>query len=251
MSVGVRRGLSPADAVLPRSAQSGAREPLRFVIPWTVPRGPLGDTVAPCRLLKVSSLAVVRTPSNVSDVEEHVIGLAMAALAAHDVQVLGYIETGNGYRPLAAVTAEIVRWLKRRHTAGVLLGNVRLDGQDISTLRILAYVARVRGASLVAATCAGYPPHRVVDLLDMCRVFGGRLDDHKSLVPPPWAKEVAPKRFWHLVHNVPITGLSGTLERVRSMGVGNVSVTSSRGPNMWNGATNRLTPHLAAVASSR
>ena len=248
--VGASCGFTPADPIWQRPAPPVTREQLRFVIPWIVPRGPIGDTVAPRRLLELSSFVVARTPGDHADVEELGLGRAMAALAAAGVPVLGHVETSNGYRPLTAVTAEIVRWLKRRHADGILLGNVRLDGEDISTLRIFEYVARVRGASLVAATCPGYPPHRVVDMFDMCGVFGGRIEDHKSLVPPPWAKEVAPKRLWHLVHNVPITGLSGTLDRVRSMGVGNVSVTSSRGPNMWDGATNRLIPYLAALASS-
>jgi hypothetical protein len=124
-------GSSLADPIWRLAAPALTREQLRFVISWIASPFPMGDTPVPRRHLELPSLVVVQMPSDHDDVEELGLVRAMTSLAAAGASVLGHVETGNGCRPLTAVTTEIVRWLKHRLLGRHARDHARLVNRDL------------------------------------------------------------------------------------------------------------------------
>jgi hypothetical protein len=174
-----------------------------------------------------------------------VIGAARGAGS----EVIGYVSTVYGRRPIATVEAEIDAWYTMYDLDGIFLD----EGPDATdcgalTAHYQRLADRVRGHDPGARvvmnpgtdTCASY-----LGFISTLMVFEDTAARFAAWTAPAWMAAFPPERFWILTLNTPANRLSAVVSRAASQGVGYVYATNDRLPNPWD----TLPPYWAQEAA--
>ncbi|MEV0587969.1 spherulation-specific family 4 protein [Nonomuraea sp. NPDC050310] len=152
----------------------------------------------------------------------------VARLLAAGTEVLGYVDTDFGLRPVAEVRADLRRYRAWYGVRGVFLDQTAAGEDRLGHYREI--VDGVRGT--IVLNPGVYPDPRYADLADVLVTFDGPLSAYKAMREPAWARSLARGRFCHLVHDVPSRQLEPTMRRaVRFAGL--AYATDRSGPQPW------------------
>jgi hypothetical protein len=154
-----------------------------------------------------------------------------AVRVAHDAgtRVLGYVATGWGARPAAAVRADIDRHRWWYRTDGVFLDEVAPDAGRLAQYAALCRHARDAGCRLVALNPGVVPARGLFDVADVVVTFEGPAEDHPAALAH---LPVLPRaRVAHLVHGA--TREQALAAARAPGGPGYLYATSGRPPNPW------------------
>lgn len=173
----------------------------------------------------------------------------ISAARAHGTQVIGYVSTAYGNRPLAAVQADIDAWYAFYDVDGVFLD----EGPGTATCAALA--GHYQG---VASAVRAHDPAAYVALnpgTDTCEsylgfittllVFEDTAQRFATWTAPAWMANYGADRFWILTLSTPRARMPAVIRRAATQGVGLVYVTDDVLPNPWD----TLPPYWAQEAS--
>lgn len=173
--------------------------------------------------------------------------LAVARRTAEVTTVLGYVDTGYGSRCIAEVLAEIARYRAWYPVSGVFLDQVTTSARTLPWYRRLTATIRDLAAGEIVLNPGTVPlDPGYAEIADAVVTFEGPYPAYRRLRVPPWARELPPERFWHLVYATPADQLGPALETARSQHAATVYVTDGTGPNPWGG----LPPYFAEQAAA-
>ncbi|WP_214109301.1 spherulation-specific family 4 protein [Acrocarpospora catenulata] len=149
-------------------------------------------------------------------------------LHAAGVEVLGYIDTAYGARPVRELVADALRYRSWYGTSGTFLDQVSSGGDRLSHYRVATTALRPQGRLILNPGV--YPDPDYTSLGDLLVTFEGPWTSYRSVRPPSWARN--PASFCHLVHEVPAWARR-FVERTASRLAGTGFLTTFRQPNPW------------------
>ncbi|WP_069815658.1 spherulation-specific family 4 protein [Streptomyces sp. TP-A0874] len=220
----------------------GCAHPLVAPAEWTALARPLAP-------LHWAVLNVARGPGTWPD--PHCLEAA-ARLRAAGGRLLGHLDLRYGTRPLGEVLAEAGRFLEWYRVDGFSLQRCPADRAGLGAVR--RTTASLRALCETAHLVFRHDTHPYpgyVELADQLVTFAGSWADYRWSQAAEWTAELAPERFCHLVHSLPLGHLEEALRIARWQGAATVWFTdrTDRGdgtepwealPGYWDEIVSRL-----------
>ncbi|MGA5760274.1 spherulation-specific family 4 protein [Nonomuraea bangladeshensis] len=196
---------------------------------------------------------------------------ADALAAAHDagIKVIGYVDTGyfgtTGFGTRlgsvsaddwrAQIQSDVNKWYRFYGSsidgiffdqAQSLCGPAGVGDAWVSLYReATAYVKKYHPGATTIANPGVSPNPCYADAADILVTFegpyGSYLDRQGPYLPAAWEARHDPRRIWHLVYDVPASGLATVMSLSKANNAGYVYVTDDVLPNPWD----RLPPYHA------
>lgn len=173
-------------------------------------------------------LAVLNLDEGPGQAKDSAYPPVISRLVAAGTEVLGYVDTDFGLRPVADVRADLRRYRSWYGLRGVFLDQVAASADRLGHYREI--VEGVRGTLVLNPGV--YPDPGYADLADVLVTFEGPLSAYKATREPLWARRLARGRFCHLIHDVPSKAFESTLRRA-TRHAGTVYVTDRTGAQPW------------------
>jgi hypothetical protein len=147
------------------------------------------------------------------------VGVAQAT----GTEVLGYVDTANGARPIADVVDDIARYDEWYATCGVFLDQGHVSGPVIRSYYhpLYASIKAEMPTCRVVLNAGAAMPRVVMVAADIFVNFEGNYLSYLDWSPSPWTGRYSPSRFWHIVYGIPTPeamDLVVTLSRGRRAG---------------------------------
>jgi hypothetical protein len=161
--------------------------------------------------------------------------LVARRLAASGVNLLGYVDTGYGERPVRLVHADIARFRRWYPVTGVFLDRASAGPSGLAWYERLVARARMAGATTVVLNHGVCPDRRYAELADTLVTFEGAWPAYRRWRAPGWVGDYHADRFWHLVYATPGHALAAALRHAAACHVATVYVTERTGDNPWDG----------------
>jgi hypothetical protein len=158
----------------------------------------------------------------------------VAAASAAGVEVLGYVSTRWGTRPLGAVLQEIEHYQAWYGIAGVFVDEAASSTSELPYYRQLALAVRRAAGGPVALNPGTVPDESYAEVADLLVVFEGSYADYRRWAPPPWQDGYPRERFWHLVYATPADDLRAALTAAEGRSAGVVYITDDVLDNPWD-----------------
>jgi len=177
-------------------------------------------------------------------------GDAVARAQGAGVAVLGYVYTGYGRRPPAAVQSDISAYKQWYGVKGIFLDEASSDVADLPYYRQAAAQVRAVAGSVLALNPGTYPAEEYAQLADVLLTFEGSYADYRVASVPAWAQTYPASRFWHLVYTSTARQMSSALTLARKRSVANIYVTNDSLPNPWDTLASYWSNEVTAVASN-
>jgi hypothetical protein len=177
---------------------------------------------------------------------QRVAGRARAA----GVQVLGYVDTSYGHRPVTQIAAEARHYRRWYQVSGIFLDQVASRAADLGYYRHA--VRAIRQADPWAAVWlnpGSYPSQGYMSIADVVMVYEGPYARYLHTRVPGWASGYPSARFAHTIYDVPARGMAGVVRLARQRNAGYVYVTSLAGPNPYAGLPRYWSREYATVAA--
>ena len=149
------------------------------------------------------------------------------------VEVLGYVSTRWGSRPLDDVHREIAAYREWYGITSIFFDEASSSGRELPYYRALATSVRSSGGR-VALNPGTVPDERYAALADLLVVFEGPYSAYRSWSPPVWQERYPRQRFWHLVYATPRGSLPAALRAAERRSAGVVYVTDDAMDNPWD-----------------
>lgn len=154
----------------------------------------------------------------------------VAAARAGDIEVVGYVHTRFGARPVAEVAADVERYREWYGIDGIFMDEASAEAADLPYYRELA--ALVEGT--VILNPGRVPDEGYADVADVVVTFEGTRAVYADASFPAWTTERGAARFAHLVYEA-AGAEPGSVERVAAKrNAANVYVTDDAGANPWD-----------------
>jgi hypothetical protein len=138
--------------------------------------------------------------------------------------VIGYVDTNYGDRPLASVEAEIDKYYLWYGVDGIFLGDMSSDSSFQSYYQDLYSYIHTKGGSLhdlVVGDMGTFPstdwPLSNGNVVDILVGFEGSYSDYSDFTPPSWINEYPASDFAALVSNTSSSNLNRTCSRLSLM----------------------------------
>lgn len=160
--------------------------------------------------------------------------------------ILGYVSTRYGARPLSDVTADIDRYYADYEVDGIFVDEMAENPlnpdtrQDLRAYyqQVYAHVQqRTAGTELVVGNpgvAAGTDWQVTDSVADVLVVFEGSAVSYEAWTPPGWITAHPPERFAHLVHTTPEHSLARVCELAGERNAGYIYATDDSGANPWD-----------------
>jgi hypothetical protein len=176
---------------------------------------------------------------------------AVSQVQAKGVQVLGYVDTSYGQRPLSAITAEARHYRAWYHVTSIFLDQVTSDTAGLGYYR--AAVSAVRAVDPGAAVWlnpGNYPAPGYLDIASVVMVYEGPFSSYQHLRIPTWARAYPAARFAHNVYATPGSQLTATVRLAASRNAGHLYITDRSGANPYDGLPTYWPREHATVSAS-
>jgi Spherulation-specific family 4 len=160
---------------------------------------------------------------------------ALDALRAAGVIVTGYVDTNYGGRAASAALAEVERYQRWYHVAGVCFDRVAADPAQVGHYAALAAGARLLGARLVIFNHGVHPAEQYADHADVLGTFEGPWRSYLRAAVPRWTRSRPAEQFYHVVHAVPPRRLGDAMALAARRQAGCAYITDRSGPNPYDG----------------
>lgn len=157
----------------------------------------------------------------------------VAASRQAGVEVLGYVSTRWGRRPLDDVHREIAAYRQWYGITSIFFDEASSSGHELPYYRTLATSVRT-SAGRVALNPGTVPDERYAALADLLVVFEGPYSAYRGWSPPVWQERYPRQRFWHLVYDTPRGMLPAALRAAERRSAGVVYVTDDVMDNPWD-----------------
>ena len=177
-------------------------------------------------------MVVVNPDSGPGVGEGRAYGEAVRTLQAAGIRVLGYVPTGYGSRPLAAVLADVRRYLAWYRVDGIFFDEASSDGALLPYYRAASRQARGDAGRVVVLNPGVPPAAGYFDIADVVVTFEGPYASYAGAMAamPEWLRGMRPDRVAHLIYGAT---RAEALDAVADAAAGYVYVTSGAMPNPW------------------
>jgi hypothetical protein len=178
---------------------------------------------------------------------------AVDQLRAAGGEVIGYVHTNNGRRPLDQVMTEIKDYRRWYHLDGIFIDEVTSAArkQDLAYYRQLDhFVHHLRHSWTVVDNPGDNTAASYVNVADELVLFenGGGYDTY---APPPWQGSFPASRFANLAIDVPsVAAMQADVRLAAARHTGWVYVTDANLPNPYDRLPSYWTDLVAAVAGA-
>jgi hypothetical protein len=170
---------------------------------------------------------------------------------AAGVEVLAYVSTRWGTRPLFEVLHDIERYRDWYGIRSIFLDEAATAESGLPYYQELSRAVRRTSGARVALNPGTVPDERYAELADLLVVFEGSYADYRRWAPPPWQDRYPVDRFWHLVHATPRAQLAAALEAAERRSAGVVYITDDVLDNPWDRLPSYWLEALEAVRALR
>ncbi|MCU7826229.1 spherulation-specific family 4 protein [Kitasatospora sp. DSM 101779] len=193
---------------------------------------------------------VVNAADGPGEAPDPVLAEPVAELREAGVRILGYVDTGYGRRPHAAVVEDLQRHRAWYGTDGVYFDQACTDPAFLPYQRRLTVAARALGCESVVLGHGTHPDPAYADggVADLLVTFEGDWQAYEAAPVPRWTADHPPGLFCHLVHGVPSGRLRAVPREARLRGAAVHYATPGDGDNPWRTLSPALTPALAGPA---
>jgi hypothetical protein len=165
------------------------------------------------------------------------------------VQVLGYVDTGYGRRPVAQIAAEARHYRAWYQVSGIFLDQVASRAADLGYYRgAVRAIRQADPGAVVWLNPGSYPSQGYMSIADVVMVYEGPYARYLRTHIPGWASRYPSARFAHTVYGTPATDMASAVRLARQRNAGYVYVTSLAGPNPYAGLPRYWSREYAAVA---
>lgn len=245
--------LSGAAALLPLLvAAVAAAAPMRLLVPayfYPVPGSPWDQLTAQAGAAPIT--AIMDPFNGPGPSVDPSYTAAVTAFKAAGGELLGYVYTSYGARPLAAVTADIDTFLAWYPIDGLFVDEMANDAlpAHVDYYAALYQHIKSRGANLEVVanpgvnTLESYLTRPTADVL----LIFEHSEGYDTWMPSPWVYQNCPDHFAHLVYGVGSSAAMADIVALAAMrGTGYLYVTNDLLPNPWD----TLPPYWAAEVSA-
>ncbi len=179
------------------------------------------------------SIMILSGPSYRAEKVSNVL-LAQAA----GVNVLGYVHTTYGARPISQVKADIDTHFTTYGVQGIFLDEVDNSANAID----LAYYATLynyikakpSGPRLVVQNPGATTKEAYIAYADHIMVAETSASTYIGRLRPDWEFDYPASKFWHVVHGCPISQVNQVLNLSRERNAGLIYITDDLHPNPYN-----------------
>jgi hypothetical protein len=167
----------------------------------------------------------------------------LAASRAAGVEVLGYVSTRWGARPLDEVLQDVETYRDHYGISSTFLDEASTSPRELPYYWSLARTIRATAGARVALNPGVVPDEGYAELADLLVVFEGSCSAYRGWTPPRWQHRYPRERFWHLVYATPPSELRAVLRAADQREAGVVYVTDHVLDNPWD----RLPPYWSTA----
>ncbi|GAA0415889.1 hypothetical protein Acor_56690 [Acrocarpospora corrugata] len=171
---------------------------------------------------------VLNVDSGPGTVRDPAFCQVLKPLLAAGVEVLGYLDTAYGDRPIRELVVDARHYRSWYGVGGVFLDQVAAEAGLLSHYRVSA--AALRGEGRLVLNPGVYPDPGYAAIADLLVTFEGPWAAYRAVGVPAWAER--PGQFCHLVYGVP-----GWARRFVQRGAARLArtlfVTNGSCPNPW------------------
>jgi hypothetical protein len=216
------------------------------LVPAYLPPGEIGDLIRP---RAYPGSIVINPHSGPGGRPSPAYRRATRAAQAAGAYVLGYVATGHGRRPLAAVEADVDRYRSWYGVDGIFFDEAATSAADLPYYRALSQHAR--GLALTVALNPGaVPAAGYFDLADIVVTFEGTYAGYAAALQamPAWLSGAPRKHAAHLIYD---SSRPEALHAAAGAAAGYVYATSGTLPNPWRGLPAYLSDEQEALSPCR
>jgi hypothetical protein len=156
-------------------------------------------------------------------------------LRAAGVTVTGYIDTDYGRRPADEAAADLGRYLDWYQVDGVFFDRAAATAGQLGHYADLTGRARGLGARVVALNHGAHPIEPYAEHADLLGTFEGPWSAYLELAVPRWVRSRPARRFFHLLHSVPVPAFGDARRLASRRNAGCAYITDLGGANPWAG----------------
>lgn len=163
-------------------------------------------------------------------------GLYSSQARSSPIQVVGYVHTSFGARPLADVEADIDSWYSFYTIDGIFVDEVQGDAPNLSYYRTLFnYIkAKTPQRNVVVLNPGTLPLEDYTAISNVIVLFennyAGYQSSFTSVVSPSWVKNHPPSQWCSIIYNIPdIPSLASVVSSTKAAGIGYVFLTDQNG----------------------
>lgn len=158
----------------------------------------------------------------------------------HGQNVVGYVHTSYGNRPLSTVEAEVTKYYQWYHVDGIFVDEMSNDASTARYYHSLYQYIHNKGGTLAdlvvgnpgaAASSDWQLSRRAADELV---IFEDDASTYTSWTPPSWVSSYTADNFWNLVYNAPTrSSMQAVCRYSKTVNAGSMYVTYGTLPNPW------------------
>lgn len=233
----VRRLLMPAAlvaivAALPSSVGAAVRVPPRMLVPaYFDPPGQLWNRAltAPDR-----TILIVNPDNGPGSSIDPAYRRLISRARADGHELIGYVYTRGGARPVSTVERDIARWRSYYGVRDIFFDEVADSSARLPYYRTLTSYARARGSRLTVLNPGTVPARGYFDLGAIVVTFEDTYAAYRHTPFPAWLRREPAGDQANIVYAVPsATDAKATLAAMRARGVGVGYVTNAGGENPY------------------
>ncbi|MHB8595721.1 MAG: spherulation-specific family 4 protein [Ktedonobacteraceae bacterium] len=165
---------------------------------------------------------------------------AIQSCHSHGQQVIGYVHTSYGQRPLATVESEVSEYYQWYQVDGIFVDEMSNDSSTAAYYHALYQSIHAQGGSQ-AALVVGNPGaaassawQLTQQAADELLIFEGSAKASTSWSPPAWVATYAAGTFWNVVYHAPtLASLQTVCRHAQTANAGFVYVTYGTLPNPY------------------
>lgn len=176
-------------------------------------------------------------------------GNAVANAQLAGVEILGYVHTSYGTRPLAEVQAEIDAYLTWYAVNGIFLDETSSGTQDLPYYQTISNYIRRSAGPVVMMNPGVYPDPAYANLADVLLVFENSFDKYRYAIVPGWATTLPAEKFLHVVFGAgSINKMRLAVRWSRQRNAGNVYITNDVLDNPYDTLPSYWSSELSELA---
>ncbi len=151
------------------------------------------------------------------------------------IQVIGYVFTNFGSRPLSVVQAEIARYFSWYSVDGIFFDEASVNCADLPYYTSLYNYVKSYGSNKMVVLNPGMNTQECfMSASDVIIIFEDIFSSYESWTPSNWVYNYPPNRFWHLIYDTSLLDMPIAVVWSGMRHAGWVYVTPDTLPNPWD-----------------
>jgi hypothetical protein len=210
-------------------------QPLEYAVPayfhpavarreWSV----LADSASSLRFV------VLNVHNGVGDETEALYREVADELNGAGVQLVGYIDSRYGTRPVKEMVAEAAAYRDRYGVTGVFLDQAASTLDELSHYETCIVGLRAGGARFVVINPGSHPHPGYADLANVTVTYEGSWALYANMVEPAWVLSRPASRFCHLIYETPHEVAADPMLAMTGRHARTVCLTEGTPPNVWS-----------------